>query len=418
VPAMTRPPARRYFDATAASLHVRNYRLYVVGQATSVVGTWAQKLAQAWLVLELTDSAIWLGVVVAVQQAPTLLLTPWGGVLADRHSKRTMLIYVAAASAVPAFVLFLVTATDHATVPLVMMVAAVGGVLDAIERPTRHSFPGEMVGNELLANAVSLNNAVQDTGKTVGPAIGALVIAGVGLPYAFLVNAFSYAAVVGALLAMRPAELHTPTPIQRQPGQLRDALVYVRRTPLLLGPLMLLTAIGLFGHNWQVLIPLLGRQAFDGNATVVGVLLAALGAGSITGGVVLAGLIRPSPGIICLSAVILAGFFGVVAAAPTLTAALVAVFLVGASSVAFDTLASTWLQLTAVPAMRGRVVSLFVVGMAGTTPIGAPFVGWVASEFGSRAAWITTGSGCALAAALAYSYLRRTKDPELPLGVP
>jgi MFS family permease len=398
---------RRYLAATFASLRVRNYRLFFLGQSVSVAGTWMQRMAQSWLVLEMTNSAAWLGVTLAAQQLPTLLLTAWGGVLADRFSKRNILICTAIAAMIPAFILGLLTLTGHINVQLVLTLVLAGGVGDALEKPARQSFPSELVATGSLTNAVMLNNVMQDTGKVIGPAIAGVMISLIGLPYTFLFNALSYVAVIAGLVLMRTRDLFAPDPIARGKGQLRAGLAYVRATPELLGPLALLASVGLVAYNWQLLLALLGRDVFHGDARTVGYLLGALGAGSIVGGLALAGVLHATIRRIIMAAALLAVVFVATGVAPTLAVAYAMVFGLGASSVLFKSLASTWLQLTAAPEMRGRVLSLLVLSIAGTTPVGAPIMGWLAEQFGTRATFVVAGALTAVAAALAYMYLRR-----------
>jgi MFS family permease len=399
---------KRYLTATFASLHTRNYRLYFIGQSVSLAGTWMQKMAQAWLVLELTNSGAWLGITLAAQQLPLLLLAPWGGLLADRMSKRRILIVTASAAMIPSILLGVLTLSHHINVVLVLALALIGGLIDALDKPARQSFPSEMVSAAHLTNAVMLNNIIQDTGKVVGPAVAGILIAAVGLPYTFFLNALSFLAVIAGLLLMRPGELSVPDPVARGAGQLRAGLAYVRNTPKLFVPLTLLASVGLVAYNFQLLLALLGRETFHGDARTVGYLLGALGAGSVIGGLALAGVLQATIGRIVGAALVLAGLFVATGLAPTLAVAFGLVFALGAGSVLFKALASTWLQLTAAPAMRGRVLALLVVSIGGTTPIGAPVMGWVAEQVGTRATFLLAGVLTAIAAAVAYVYLRRT----------
>lgn len=399
-----------YLNATFISLWTRNYRLYFIGQSVSLAGTWMQKMAQAWLVLELTNSGGWLGITLAVQQLPLLFLAPWGGLLADRMNKRTILIVTATAAMIPSLLLGVLTLTHHINVGLVLGLAVVGGLIDALDKPARQSFPSEMVSAPHLANAVMLNNIIQDTGKVVGPAVAGVLIAAVGLPYTFFVNALSFLAVLAGLLLMRPVELSAPDRVARGAGQLRAGLAYVRATPRLFGPLALLASVGLVAYNFQLLLALLGRETFHGDARTVGYLLGALGAGSVIGGLALAGVLRATIGRIVGAATVLAVLLVATGLSPTLAVAFGSVFALGAASVLFKSVASTWLQLTAAPAMRGRVLALLVVAIGGTTPIGAPLMGWLAEQFGVRATFMLAGVLTAIAAALAYVYLRRTAD--------
>lgn len=399
-----------YLNATFISLRTRNYRLYFIGQSVSLAGTWMQKMAQAWLVLELTNSGGWLGITLAVQQLPLLFLAPWGGLLADRMNKRTILIVTASAAMIPSLLLGVLTLTHHINVGFVLGLAVVGGLIDALDKPARQSFPSEMVSAPHLANAVMLNNIIQDTGKVVGPAVAGVLIAAVGLPYTFFVNALSFLAVLAGLLLMRPVDLSAPDRVARGAGQLRAGLAYVRATPRLFGPLALLASVGLVAYNFQLLLALLGRETFHGDARTVGYLLGALGAGSVIGGLALAGVMRATIGRIVGAATVLAVLLVATGLSPTLAVAFGSVFALGAASVLFKSVASTWLQLTAAPAMRGRVLALLVVAIGGTTPIGAPLMGWLAEQFGVRATFMLAGVLTAIAAALAYVYLRRTAE--------
>lgn len=402
---------RPFGAATFASLRVRNYRLFFIGQTFNVVGSWVQKLAQAWLILQLTDSGTWLGVTVAAQQLPTMLLAPWGGVLADRRPKRTILLWAAFVGVIPAVAMCALSFTGALTVPVVLALALTSGLAEALEKPARHAFPSEMVEPLLVTNAVTLNNVVQDSGKAVGPALGALLIATAGMPYAFLANALSFVPVLIGLLLMDVTALRTPTAVPRAKAQIREGLRYVWATPHLSGTLILLAVAGLLVYNFQVILPLLAHDTFDGDAAAAGALLSALGIGSIAGGLTTAGYLRPTPTRIVLAAVALGGLFLVVAAMPTLTAAIAVVFLVGACSVAFRTLASSWLQLTCEPVMRGRVLSLLVLSVAGTSPLGGPLIGWLANEFGVRTAFVIAGVGVSVTAFAIWRFLRKRPSP-------
>jgi MFS family permease len=393
---------------------VRNYRLFFLGQTVSNVGSWMQKMAQAWLMLELTDSGFWLGLVLAAQQLPTLFFATWGGVLADRHPKRTILVWTAVAGAVPALLLGVLSFGDHLATWSVLVIALGAGLVDAFEKPARQAFPSELVGPEHLANAVTLSNVVQNTGKAVGPAIAGLLIALVGLPWTFLINAASFAAVIWAALAMDPGKLQVHERAVRARGQVREALSYVWHTPRLLGPVMLLAVTGLLAYNFQLMLPLLAREGFDGDASLAGNMLSAQGIGSVIGGLGLAGILAPTLRRVVLAAMLLGASLAAIALTGDARVALALVLLMGVTSVAFRTLASTWLQLTARPEMRGRVMALLVLAIGGTTPVGAPAVGWVANQFGTRTAFGLVGAGTIVAALAVAVYLRRALADGLP----
>jgi predicted MFS family arabinose efflux permease len=398
---------KRYLRATFESLHNRNYRLFFTGQATSITGSWMQKVAQAWLVLELTDSGTLLGVTAALQHLPTLLMGPWGGLLADRLDKRRILLWTQSAAAVPALLLGVLTATGVVTWWIVLVLALSLGLIEALDKPARHSFVIEMVGPQHITNAVALNTITLNAGKVVGPAVAGILISTVGLASTFLLNAVSYLAVVLALLAMRTDQLFPVVRATRAAGQLREGLRYVRGEPGLLGPIVLMAVSGLLAYEWMVTIPLFARNTFDGDATVVGLMFTAMGAGAVVGGLAVAGSLRATTNQLVATGLVFSVMVVGTAAAPGLAAAFAVLILLGAASVAFRAVGTALIQLNADPAMRGRAMSLMIVAVAGTTPIGAPLVGWIGETFGPRIALGLGGVATALAAVGMWVYLRR-----------
>jgi MFS family permease len=385
-------------SATFESLSVRNFRLYFVGQLVSLAGTWMQQVAQAWLVLELTGSGTALGLVVALQYLPVLLLGAWGGVLADRLPKRPMLIATQAAGGGVALVLGWLVAVDAAELWMVYVLAAVLGVVTAVDNPVKQTFVLEMVGPERLGNAVSLNSVMVNLARVVGPGIAGVLIATSGLAVCFLLNATSYVAVIVALVLMRRSELRVTAPPAVR-GNLREGLAYVRRTPALLVPLVVMAVVGTLAYEFQVTLPLLAERTFDGGPGTYGSMSALQGAGAVVGGLAVAGRRRTSPTALASASILFGVLVLVVAAAPTLTFALVALVPMGAVSIAFISIANTTLQLTTEASMRGRVMALWSVAMIGSTPIGGPVVGWVGEELGARVA-IAIGGFAAIGAGI------------------
>jgi MFS family permease len=396
-----------YLRNTFESLHNRSFRLFMAGHAVSQIGNWMQKVAQAWLVLELTDSGTLLGLTAALQQLPTLVLTPWGGLLADRFDKRKILIITQAASAVPALLLGILAATGWVTLWMILVLAVALGSIECFEKPARHTFPIEMVGPEHLTNAIALSNIVINGGKVVGPAVAGILITTVGLPISFFVNALSFGAVLAGLLLIRPSQLHRSPPALRAPGQLREGLRYVRREPVLLGPLVLMAVTGMLAYEWIVTLPLLAREGFDGDAGVAGLMFTAMGAGAIVGGLAIAGWLKASTNRLVISGLIFSAVLIVVAITPSLVMVYVMLFVLGAASIAFRAVATSLIQLRSAPEMRGRVMALLVVAIGGTTPAGGPLLGWVAELLGPRAPFLVGGIFTALAAVITYLYLRR-----------
>jgi MFS family permease len=370
---------------TFAALSVPNYRLYYGGQAVSLAGTWMQMTAQAWLVLTLTHSSTALGVVIGLQTLPVLLLGPYGGVIADRVDKRRLMIILQSAMGVQALILGVLTVTGEVQYWQIGVLAVLLGLNNAFENPARQSFMLEMVGPEHLRNAVSLNSVMANTARVVGPAIAGILIATVGIGVCFLVNAVSFAAVIGSLFAMDRAALYPTTPTPRGRGQLREGFRYVRRTPDLAIPLMMMALAGCLTYEFQVTLPVMASRGLHVGSAGFGLMTSAMGLGAVLGGLGVAA--RGKIGLHPL--VIAATGFGCALAlatlAPSLPLELAALALVGWGSISFMSMANSTLQLTAAPEMRGRVMSLWFVAFQGSTPIGGPVVGWLMAVAGARA---------------------------------
>jgi predicted MFS family arabinose efflux permease len=344
-----------------------------------------QMTAQAWLVLTLTHSSTALGVVIGLQTLPVLLLGPYGGVIADRVNKRRLMIILQSAMGVQALILGVLTVTGEVQYWQIGVLAVLLGLNNAFENPARQSFMLEMVGPEHLRNAVSLNSVMANTARVVGPAIAGILIATVGIGICFLVNAASFAAVIGSLFAMDRAALYPTTPTPRGRGQLREGFRYVRRTPDLAIPLMMMALAGCLAYEFQVTLPVMASRGLHVGSAGFGLMTAAMGLGAVLGGLVVAA--RGKIGLRPL--VIAAAGFGCALAlatfAPSLPLELAALALVGWGSISFMSMANSTLQLTAAPEMRGRVMSLWFVGFQGSTPIGGPIVGWLMAAAGARA---------------------------------
>jgi len=405
------------FRRTLSSLSIRNFRLYFLGQTISLSGTWMQGVAQAWLVLKLTGSGTALGFVIALQFLPLLLVGPLGGVVADRFDKRRVLYVTQAAAGLLALTLGLLVSTDVIRLWMVYLLAAGLGCVHAVDNPTRQSFVLEMVGPADLANAVSLNSVMVNLARVVGPAIAGFLIATVGLGPCFLINAASYLAVVVALAAMRGDQLQRGIPQARGRGQLREGFRYVRSTPALLAPLVMMAVIGTLAYEFQVILPLMAKFTFHGDAGTYGLMTSFMGGGAVVGGLYAASRRPRSPTQLSLLAMVFGGVLLAASAAPTLVLELAALMLVGAVSISFIALGNTSLQLTARPEMRGRVMALWSVAFLGSTPVGGPIVGWVGQHAGPRWGLALGGMAALLAGALAHPVLARigsgTPDAEI-----
>ncbi|MEX0989915.1 MAG: MFS transporter [Actinomycetota bacterium] len=395
------------FHRTFDSMRVRNFRIYLAGMAVSTTGIWIHTVASAWLVLRLSGSGVALGLLLALEFLPILVLGAFGGVVADRFDKRRTLIVTQTAFAVLALSLGALVAFQVVQLWMVYAVALVQGLVTAVDHPTRQAFVPEIVGKRNLANAVGLNSAVFTGTRIVGPAIGAGIIAAVGIAPGYLLDGVSYLAVVVSLCAMRSAELR---PAERAPEGERgvlDGLRYVWSSRELRLPLLLMSVLFTFSFNWFVFMPLLAERTFDGDARTYGLILSMMGVGSFVGALVLAHRARPGRRLLALAAVAVGVLSVAAGIAPTFGWELGIVVLLGLASIAFMITGNTTLQLTADPAMRGRVMSLYSVVFLGSTPIGAPIAGWVGEHLGARTGLILGGLIAAAGGLTALWALRR-----------
>lgn len=388
--------------STASPLRTRNYRLYFSGQLVSVPGTWLQTVAQAWLVLQLTPSGSALGITVALQALPVLLLGPWAGAVADATDKRRMLLGTQALQAALALTLGALTVANVVELWMVWALALGLGVARALDIPTRQSFVSELVTPDALPRAISINSTVAAAARMVGPAAAGALIAAFGVGPCFLINGASFLGPLLGLAAMDPAALHRPaTPPARRPHAVQEGLTYVRHRKDLLVPLLMMALVGTLAYEFQVTIPLLAHETFGLGATGFGLLYAAMGLGAVVGGLTVAGRAAPRIRTITAAATVFAVGLALAAASPTPTTAAIALALAGAASVVFSSTTNATVQLRAEPRMRGRVVALYIVAFMGSTPLGGPLVGAIGEQAGARAALAVGAFGCLTAAALA-----------------
>jgi MFS family permease len=380
------------------SLAQRNYRLFAAGHAISVVGTWMQRVAQDWLVLELTDSPVAIGVTTALQFTPTLLFGMWGGVLVDRLDRQRTIMATQGAAAVLATVLAAATIADVVTLGLVYLLALLLGLVTVVDVPARQAFITELVEPADYVNAQALNSTVHNAGRLVGPALAGGLIAWVGPGAAFALNAVSFLAVLVALARMDRALLRHSPVLPKARGQAREGLGYVWRHPQLRACMALVAVVALFGQNFRVVLPVLAREELGGGAATYGWLMSALGLGAVLGALVSAARRTPAPRSLLLATVAFGVASLVSAGVPGLTLALAAMVGVGVSNITFNTLARTLLQLGTDLRMQGRVLALHGLVFLGSTPIGGPLLGWVCEAYGARAG-LAVGGGTALLAA-------------------
>ena len=404
---------------TFRSLRNRNYRLFAAGQVVSNTGTWMQRIAQDWLVLSITHSGTALGLVTALQFLPILLFSVWGGVLADRFPKRTMLMITQSAMGVLAAILGLLTVTGHITVWQIYLFALLLGTVTAADTPARQSFVVDMVGQEDLQNAVSLNAANFNLARVVGPAAAGLFIGlfaseVTGSGWSFLLNAVSYAAVVTGLALIRTRDLHsTGHRAGRGRGGQLEAFRYVRTRPDLMAVFCAVAVFGTLGLNFPVLLPLYTTQVFHSGASAYGVISAIMAAGSLVGALLAARRTVARVRMV-LGGALGFGVLEVIAAGmPDITSYAAVLTLVGLSSLTTATTANAVMQTTVPAELRGRVTGVYVLVFMGGTPLGSPVVGWLAGQIGVR--WTQSLCGLATAAAAlgAAYWLARTTDRQI-----
>jgi MFS family permease len=408
---------RRFSQETFSSLHIRNYRLYYIGQIISTSGTFMQSIAQAWLVLKLTNSGTALGLTTALQYLPILFLGPYGGVIADRISKRKILYFTQSISGVLALILGVLVATGLVKVWMVYILAFCLGMVTAFDNPTRQTFYIEMVGPDNLRNAVTLYSTMVNLARIIGPAIAGALIATVGLAPCFIINGISYVAVVIMLGMMRANELLVTPPVPRAKGQLQEGFKYVVSTPVLGSTLLMMAIIGTLTFEFQVSLPLIAQFTFKGNASSYAFLSASMGFGAAIGGIFFASRKGINPYKL-VSASLLFGLTVLAAAfMPSLLLSGLALVLVGICSINFSSLGNSTLQLESSPQMRGRVMSFWSVAFLGSTTIGGPIVGWFAEAAGARWGLALGGLAALIAAALGAVTLRNIQSGKtMPAG--
>ena len=391
------------------SLRIHNYRLWAGGALVSNVGTWMQRIGQDWLVLTvLTDhNATAVGLVMALQFGPPLLLLPLTGYVADHWDRRKLLLATQAAAGLLALGLGVLTLTGVVQLWHVYGFALLLGCVSAFDAPARQTFVSDLVSDKDLANAVALNSASFNAARMLGPAVAGVLIAAIGEGWLFMVNAGSYAAVLASLWFLRLHELYTEAPPERARGGLLAGFRYVWQRPDLVAVLVMLALLGAFGFNFAIFISTMSVTVFDGDASQYGLLTSAMAVGTMSGALLSAR--RPVPGMV-LMAVSAAGFglsVAVAAVMPGPVLFAVVLFFVGLSALTFMTASNSMMQLTTERTMRGRVLALRIAVVMGGTPLGAPLVGWAVDQLGARwALGLGALSGFA-AAAVAVNYLVR-----------
>jgi MFS family permease len=395
----TQSTVRPEHPAMFAALAVPNFRRYVSGQSLSLIGTWVETVAQALLVLRLTHSGTILGLTTAARYAPILLLSPYSGLLVDRYSKRRMLLGTQLGLGLVSATLGVSVLTGAIRLWQVVVLAVAFGVISAVDNPARQAFVQEVVGRDLVRNAVTLNSTSVNVARVVGPTIAAVLVATVGIGWCFIVNAISFGFVIASLLSLNTRLLHPVPPVPRRRGQLRAGLRYAASVPAIIRPLLMMALVGTFTFEFEVSLPLLAESTFHGTATTYSWLLGALGAGAVAGGLYAARSARTGVARLTWAALGYAIAVGLLAAAPTLVTAVAACVLVGVASVLFLTTGNSTVQLASDPEYRGRVTALWSMALVGSTPIGSPVVGALSDAASPRYA-LALGAVACLAAVI------------------
>ncbi|MBT0993039.1 MFS transporter [Cellulomonas sp. DKR-3] len=372
--------------STFDSLRFFNYRLWFAGALVANVGTWMQRVAQDWLVLTVLsdESGVAVGITTALQFAPVLALSAYAGVLADRVDRRKLLIATQAGQGVLAAGLGALVLGGHAQLWQVYLFAFLLGCVTAIDGPVRQTFVAELVPQDKLSNAVGLNSASFNAARLVGPGVAGLLIAWVGPGWVFVINAVTFGATIFALTFMRRGELRAMPSAPRAKGQIRDGIRYVRNRTDILVIMVVVGVVSTFGLNFQLTSALMARTEFGKGAGEYGILGSVLAIGSLTGALLAARRDRPRVRLVIGAAFAFGVATGVMALMPTYPSFAIACIPVGLASLTMMTAANATIQMSTEPAMRGRVMALYMMVFLGATPIGSPIVGWIGEELGAR----------------------------------
>lgn len=381
-----------------AAFSNRNFRLYFIGQTISSIGSWTQSLALIWLVLEITNRSDRLGLAVALQFLPMLILGAPAGVLADKFDNRRLLLATSTLSGILALAFGIVVATGHITIWWIYALTLMLGLVLAVERPAMQAILYQLVGVELLPSAVATNSTINSMSRLIGPALAGGLIATVGVKTCFYINAATYLVVIAALLALRSSELTARPLIGRTKGRLREGFAYVRANPNVARPLLVMTIVGTAAYNFQTTFPAMVRFGFHRGAGAVGTVMSVSAIGSIIGGIYIAG-VNPHPrktltitlvgfGAALLALSITPGFWPFVGMTIVL----------GFASASFQSVNTVVLQQATEPSMQGRVMALHQMAWFGSTPIGSVLMGWVIQISSPRIPFALAGAAALMCA--------------------
>jgi len=372
--------------STIAALGNRNFRTYLVGQAVSQIGNWFQQTAEVWLILLLTDSAAAVGIQTALRFGPLLLFGIPAGYVTDRFNRRTLLfitqvVYIASAGAIA-----VASFTGTVSLPLVYLTAFSRGIVNAIDNPLRRGFIRDLVTDDELTNAVSLNSTMHTIARFIGPALAGTLIALVGVSWCFTLNSASYIAVLFSLFLIDPRKMRPGTYEKEGGREIFAGLKYAWENRRIRRTLAMVTVFGIFVVNWDVVLPLYATKDWAGNASLYGFFVRTIGVGSFLGALVVLRITRIAGSYFRWIGAVMAGGFAVVAFTPLLPIAFVGLAIVGAMGTSFQIFAQSRLQLEAEDRISGRVLALYSIALVGTRPIGAPIMGVLVDTLGPRVA--------------------------------
>lgn len=395
-------------STTFRALRNRNYRLFYFGQTISLSGTWMQTIAQAWLVLQITDSKVALGTVTMLQFLPITIFVLFAGVIADRVPKRNFIIATQMLAMTQAFALTALVWSGRVELWHVYVLAMMLGLSNAFEQPTRQAFVVEMVGKDDLMNAVALNSGMFNAARLIGPAIGGFVIASVGVKMAFLINGISFLPVIAGLMLMRTSELYAVNRRVAGPAnafaELREGLAYAFRTPPAFLIVILVAIIGTFGYNFTVMLPLVDHYVLHRGATGLGWMTSAVGLGALISALSLASRTSVPRSTLFGGALAFSLLLGAVAMSSWFPVTMLFLLLLGVANTVFGSTANTSMQLAAPDHLRGRVMGLYMLLFAGSTPIGGFLTGFMADRLGVQTTIGIEAALCLLGVALGMLY--------------
>ena len=394
---------------TFSSLSVRNYRLYFIGQAISLIGTWMQTIAQGLLVLQITHSGVQLGIITALQFVPILFFSPVAGIAADKFSKRNILYFTQGLAGILALILGIIVFLGLTKIWMIYILATLLGLVNTFDTITRQTFVMDLVGKEKLPNAVSLNSSEVNLARVIGPLIAGVLILTIGIAACFIINGISYIAVLVVLALMKSNEFYGKVIGPKIKNNLKAGFMYVKSTPLLANSLIMMAIIGTLSYEFTVTLAIFSQFTFHGNAGTYSLFTAAMGIGSVIGGLYAANLKAKKINVnkIVLAALLFGISIILAAISPTLIIALILMIFVGIFSIYYMSLTNTTLQLESKPEMRGQVMALWSIAFLGSTAVGGPIIGWISQILGGRAGLATGGIAAIIAAGIGAMLIKK-----------